>query len=115
MIASELAQVENSISIEGHTDAAPFIRGASYTNWELSNDRANAARRILEASAIPSRRIIEVTGFANRRLRNRENPRDPSNRRISLMLPFAHPPELSRAPGAADPATPMSRPAAVGG
>ena len=110
VIGEELARLENPISIEGHTDAAPFSRGAAYTNWELSNDRANAARRVLEASAIPSRRIVEVTGYADRQPRNAQNPRDPSNRRISLMLPFVRPPEMPRQPASSDSGFPSVRP-----
>jgi chemotaxis protein MotB len=102
IIGAELARLENPIRIEGHTDAAQYMPGAAYTNWELSNDRANAARRVLESAAIPLRRIVEVTGYADRQLRRPDNPRDPSNRRISLMLPFVRPPELPQPPTAGD-------------
>jgi chemotaxis protein MotB len=102
MIAEELARLENPISIEGHTDAAPFPPGATFTNWELSNARANAARRVLESTAISVGRIAEVTGYADRQLRNPANPRDPSNRRISLLLPFVNPPAPPTPPSPAD-------------
>jgi chemotaxis protein MotB len=104
VIAEELARLENPIAIEGHTDAAPFARGAAFTNWELSNARANAARRILESTAISVGRIVEVTGYADRQLRNPQNPRDPSNRRISLLLPFVNPPAEPSPPTPNDPA-----------
>ena len=110
VIAEELARLENPISIEGHTDAAPFPAGATFTNWELSNARANAARRVLETTAISVNRIVEVTGYADRQLRNPANPRDPSNRRISLLLPFVHPPNAPEPPSPNDPAFPTSRP-----
>jgi chemotaxis protein MotB len=110
LIAEELGRMENPIAIEGHTDAAPFTAGARFTNWELSNARANAARRVLENSEISPRRIVEVTGYADRQLRNAQNPRDPANRRISLMLPFVHPPEGPQPPSPADPAFPTVRP-----
>src|SRR5215212_100423 len=110
IIASELARLENPIGIEGHTDAAPFAAGATFTNWELSNARANAARRVLETTAISPKRIVEVTGYADRQLRNAANPRDPANRRISLMLPFVRPPESPQPPSPADPAFPLARP-----
>jgi chemotaxis protein MotB len=91
IIARELTALENPIIIEGHTDGAPFHRG-DYSNWELSNDRANAARRILESDGLSPDRIIEVNGLADRKPRNAANPRDPSNRRISLVIPFVLPP-----------------------
>ena len=110
VIAEELARLENPISIEGHTDAAPFPPGARFTNWELSNARANAARRVLETTAIAVGRIAEVTGYADRQLRNPANPRDPSNRRISLLLPFVRPPDTPQPPSPDDPAFPGTRP-----
>jgi chemotaxis protein MotB len=112
VIAGELAHLENPIAIEGHTDSSPYARGAAFTNWELSNARANAARRVLEATAIPIGRIAEVTGYADRQLRNAANPRDPSNRRISLLLPFVRPPETLEPPSPNDPAFPAQRPSA---
>jgi chemotaxis protein MotB len=110
IIAEELARLENPIAIEGHTDAAQYSAGASFTNWELSNARANAARRVLETTAISPNRIVEVTGYADRQLRNKGNPRDPANRRISLLLPFVRPPEGVQPPSPNDPAFPSSRP-----
>jgi chemotaxis protein MotB len=89
IIAPELSLLPNQVVIEGHTDAVPF-RGdrVAYSNWELSTDRAHAARRILEDKGLAAGRIIAVRGFADRRLRNAADPRDPSNRRISILLPF---------------------------
>jgi chemotaxis protein MotB len=104
IIAEELTHLENPISIEGHTDAAPFPPGATFTNWELSNARANAARRVLETTSIAPGRIVEVTGYADRQLRVPENPRDPANRRISLLLPFVHPPAALEPPSPENPA-----------
>ena len=92
IIGGELAELANPIIIEGHTDAAPY-RG-NYTNWELSSDRANAARRVLESAGLAPDRIREVTGHADRQLRNPGNPLDPTNRRISILLPFLTPPAL---------------------
>lgn len=89
-IAKELGVLENPVIIEGHTDAAPYRR-IDYTNWELSSDRANAARRILIQEGLPSVRITEVTGLADRRLRHPDDPLNPSNRRISIRLPFISP------------------------
>lgn len=89
-IARELGVLENPVIIEGHTDAAPYRR-IDYTNWELSSDRANAARRILIQEGLPSFRIVEVTGLADRMLKYPDDPLNPSNRRISIRLPFVNP------------------------
>jgi len=89
IVGSELAPLRNPVIIEGHTDAARFA--GLYSNWELSADRANAARRVLEASGLSPVRIIEVRGMADRQLRNPENPLDPRNRRITILLPFTTP------------------------
>ena len=112
VIAEELARLENPIAIEGHTDAAPFPRGATFTNWELSNARANAARRVLESTAISVGRIVEVAGYADRQLRNADNPRDPANRRISLLLPFVRPPDAPQPPAPGEQPFPPTRPSA---
>mgnify|MGYP000641263029 CR=1 FL=1 len=91
-IAQDLVNLENPVVIEGHTDAARYA-SASYTNWELSADRANAARRILETYGLKTDRIIEVTGLADKQLRYPTEPLNPSNRRISILLPFLNPPD----------------------
>ena len=89
-IGRELAQLSNPIEVEGHTDAAPYGTG-SYTNWELSADRANAARRVVEAAGVPEARIAEVKGMADRDLRDPLHPLSTANRRVSIVLPFEHP------------------------
>lgn len=88
LIASEIALLSNPIILEGHTDGAPFGVGGSYTNWELSADRANAARRVVVSSGVPNDRLVQVRGLADRDLRNANDPYDPTNRRISIFLPF---------------------------
>ncbi len=88
LIAEELAILSNPIIMEGHTDGAPFGLGGSYTNWELSADRANAARRVVVAAGIANDRLVQVRGLADRDLRDPNNPYDPTNRRISIFLPF---------------------------
>ena len=93
VVGSELATLSHPIVIEGHTDAALFSAGATYTNWELSADRANAARRVLEATGIDQSRLAEVRGYADRRLRVPAEPTSAANRRISLLLPFTNVPE----------------------
>ncbi len=89
-IGAELAKLNNKISIEGHTDARPYPPNAKgYTNWELSTDRANAARKALIAGGIPAKgRIVEVRGYADNHLRNKENPYDLVNRRISIIVKY---------------------------
>jgi chemotaxis protein MotB len=93
LIAHELGELSNPVIIEGHTDAALFGR-SGYTNWELSADRANAARRVLHTAGLGTERIREVRGHADRDLRVPDNPLDPANRRISIFLPFTTPPDL---------------------
>ncbi len=86
LIGKELVSDSNQIQIEGHTDARPFAARNGYTNWELSADRANAARRILNTTGVPSTRIQEIRGMADRKLRYRDAPFDPRNRRISITV-----------------------------
>ncbi|MBZ5683070.1 MAG: OmpA family protein [Acidobacteriia bacterium] len=88
MLAKELGQLPNKISIEGHTDASPYAAMANYGNWELSADRANAARRLMQSNGVRDDQVIQVRGFADQRLRKPESPLDPSNRRISLIVQY---------------------------
>ena len=85
VLATELAKLPNKIVIEGHTDSSPFGR-PDYSNWELSADRANAARRILTDSGLDAGRISQVRGFADQRLLLKNDPTNPSNRRISIIV-----------------------------
>jgi len=87
LIAPEIAAVENKVIVEGHTDARPSGR-AGYSNWELSGDRANAARRRLEASGLAADHVLEVRGHADRRLALPDQPEAAANRRITILLPF---------------------------
>jgi chemotaxis protein MotB len=88
LLAAELGKVPNHISVEGHTDAKPFVGARSYSNWELSSDRANAARRLMQQSGLRADQVSQVRGFADQRLRNQKNPQDPSNRRISIIVQY---------------------------
>jgi chemotaxis protein MotB len=87
-LAQELGKVPNKLSIEGHTDSTPYAPSATYGNWELSSDRGNAARRVMQANGIRSDQITQVRGFADQRLRKPDAPLDPSNRRISLIVQY---------------------------
>jgi chemotaxis protein MotB len=89
LLATELGKVPNQISVEGHTDAKPFSGKSSYSNWELSADRANAARRLMQqAEGLRPDQVSQVRGFADQRLRNAKNPLDPANRRISIIVQY---------------------------
>ena len=98
-LAEELGTLPNHLLIEGHTDSKPFAgRDGSYTNWELSTDRGNAARRLMEAHGVRHEQVAQVRGFADRQLRHPEDPEHPSNRRISVIVQYlAPPPEAAKA------------------
>ncbi len=87
-LGAELGKTSNNLRVEGHTDSRPYPSPASYSNWELSADRANAARRILEANGLWSGQVSSVTGFSDRKLYNKENPFDVTNRRVSILLEY---------------------------
>jgi chemotaxis protein MotB len=93
IIGSGLAALPNRLVIEGHTDAVPMNRGG-FSNWELSSGRANSARRVLERSGIAPQRVAEVRGYADRKPRLTTNPHAPSNRRVTILLPYAAPAPL---------------------
>jgi chemotaxis protein MotB len=84
-VAEVVKEQDTKIAIEGHTDAAPF-RGDQITNWELSTNRASAARRMLETNGTDPLRVARVVGYADTDLLVKENPKDPQNRRISIIL-----------------------------
>lgn len=86
-VAQVVAKLPNKLSVSGHTDSIPFGNGAaSYTNWELSTDRANASRRALEATGVPDSRFETVVGKADRDHLFKDEPNSPRNRRISIVL-----------------------------
>src|SRR5579872_3446169 len=87
-LAQELGSLPNKLSIEGHTDSTPYAPSAAYGNWELSADRANAARRVMQANGVRADQVMQVRGFADQRLRKPDAPLDPSNRRISLIVQY---------------------------
>ena len=88
LLAQELGKLPNKIALEGHTDSKPYPAGAMYTNWELSSDRANAARRLMQENGIREDQVTQVRGFADQRLRKTADALDPSNRRISLIVQY---------------------------
>ncbi|MGO9262489.1 MAG: flagellar motor protein MotB [Bryobacteraceae bacterium] len=90
-LAGELGKLPNSLLIEGHTDSKPFSRDDGYSNWELSVDRANSARRLMQANGVRPEQVGQVRGFADRQLRHPEDPKGASNRRISVIVQYMPP------------------------
>jgi chemotaxis protein MotB len=117
MLAGELGTMPNKLLIEGHTDARPFTARGAYSNWELSSDRANAARKLMQADGLRPGQVAEIRGFADQRLRKPDDPNHPSNRRVSIIVKYLEgqlapepgPPEAARPQHAAVPAPPQPR------
>lgn len=117
-MADTIRAVPNKISVSGHTDAKPYSGRGEFGNWELSAGRANAARRALVAGGYPEEQIARVVGYASSALFDREDPLDPVNRRIDILVltrkaqrniegeqsDAATPPTDPSAPGSASPA-----------
>ena len=90
-LAEELGKLPNNVLIEGHTDSKPFNGDGSYTNWELSADRANSARKIMQAHGLRESQVGQMRGYAARQLRHPEDPENASNRRISVIVQYLPP------------------------
>lgn len=88
MLAAELGKMPNRLLIEGHTDSKPYSNEGGYSNWELSADRANAARRIMESNGLRAGQVGQVRGFADQNLRKPKDPENASNRRISVIVQY---------------------------
>jgi chemotaxis protein MotB len=86
LLGKELKTLPNSLLIEGHTDATPYSSESGYSNWDLSADRANAARKLLQQDGVRVNQVTQVRGYADQMLRVKNNPFDPSNRRISILI-----------------------------
>jgi chemotaxis protein MotB len=86
VLAVEIGKLPNFIEMEGHTDSRGYSQNTGYSNWELSSDRANAARRVLVNYGLWDGQVQKVTGFADTFLHNPKNPFDKSNRRISILI-----------------------------
>lgn len=117
MVGEVLDGVPGEVVVEGHTDSLPY-GGPGYSNWELSVDRANAARREMEAGGLRGGRVGEVRGYADRRLKLPGDPLDAHNRRISVLLPFdeeAGPADALHAAGALTAVGGAGRAGAAGG
>ncbi|HZQ70889.1 MAG TPA: flagellar motor protein MotB [Terriglobales bacterium] len=110
-LAGELGQLSNKISIEGHTDSKPYSGSREYGNWELSADRANAARRLMQQNGLGANQVVEVRGYADQQLRKPDAPLDPSNRRISVIVQYIVKEEDSETEDAHPAAAPKPSPA----
>jgi chemotaxis protein MotB len=86
VIAKELGALNHDLDIEGHTDSRPYTANDHYSNWELSADRANAARRVMEHEGLRLEQVKSVRGLADRQLRVPDDPLDPRNRRVSILV-----------------------------
>ncbi len=86
LLATQLKALPNHLLIEGHTDAQPYVGNRDYTNWELSADRANSARRVLQQGGVGPNQVAQVRGYGDQMLRVPSNPFDPTNRRVSLIV-----------------------------
>ncbi len=87
-LAAEIGKLPNKITIEGHTDSRHFAGAAQYSNWELSTDRANAARRWMQEHGMREDQVTQVRGFADQSLRNPQHPDDASNRRVTMIVQY---------------------------
>jgi len=85
-MSETIKAVPNKISVSGHTDAKPFVGSGEFGNWELSSNRANAARRALVAGGYPDEQVARVVGYASSALFDREDPLNPVNRRIDIIV-----------------------------
>lgn len=88
LIAVELGRLGKAVILEGHTDSRPYAGDQSYSNWDLSADRANAARRIMQVAGLHPDQVRSVRGYADRELRIANAPFDARNRRVSIVVPF---------------------------
>jgi chemotaxis protein MotB len=99
-LAEELGKLPNNVLIEGHTDSKPYAGDGAYTNWELSADRANSARRLMQGHGLKPEQVAQVRGFADRQLRKKDEPEAASNRRISVIVQWLAPAGAPAAPAA---------------
>jgi chemotaxis protein MotB len=88
MLAGQLGKMQNRMLIEGHTDSQPFTAAGGYSNWELSADRANSARKLMQESGLRTDQVAEVRGYADQHLRKPEDPKNASNRRVSIVVKY---------------------------
>jgi chemotaxis protein MotB len=109
-LAPYLNSVPNRLSITGHTDTTPYVGAGGHTNWELSSERANSARRALTSAGLKEDKVARVVGLASSVLFDKDNPRNPINRRISMIVMTRAAEDAARATDA-----PEMKPKASGG
>jgi len=102
LLAQQLGKLPNRVSIEGHTDSKPFAGKNEYGNWELSADRANAARRLMQQEGVRPDQVSQVRGYADQLPRNKDDPENPSNRRITVIVEYLDKPEAAPFAGATE-------------
>jgi chemotaxis protein MotB len=107
VIGENIKNLPNPVSVEGHTDSLAY-KSSSYGNWELSTERALAAKKQLEDYGLNPNRLTRVAGYADTVPFIKENSEDPRNRRISIILLF---PESEKQPAAPPVAVPPAAPA----
>ncbi|MBC7927567.1 MAG: OmpA family protein [Bryobacteraceae bacterium] len=100
-LAKEIGTISSPLLVEGHTDAQPFKGRTGYGNWELSADRANAARRILQEAGVGAKQISQVRGYADQKSLHPDKPDSPSNRRISIVVLYTNGDKTAAAPASA--------------
>jgi chemotaxis protein MotB len=113
-LAVEIGKLPNKVTMEGHTDSKPYSGRPDYSNWELSSDRANAARRWMHDHGMQDDQVTQVRGFADESPRDATPAADPSNRRVTLIIQYqkdtpAAPPDTALAKG-----VPVAKPVAAG-
>jgi chemotaxis protein MotB len=86
VIARELGKLSETVVVEGHTDSRPYASSDKYSNWELSTDRANAARRVMERGGLKLDQVLGVRGLADRELKTPAEPFASRNRRVSILV-----------------------------
>jgi len=104
LLGRELGTLPNAVRIEGYTDARPYSGGSAYTNWELSADRANAARRVLRLNGLGPDQVVQIRGLADHELRDPADPYSACNRRvtITMLMEYVRTP-AGRSPGGPPP------------
>ena len=118
LLATELGKLPNRLSVEGHTDAKPYVSSNGYSNWELSTDRANSARKLVQQAGVRDNQVADVRGYADQRLRKPEDPTSASNRRVSIVVKYqapGDPPVHASSEPTAGKAKPTGNPAPAAG
>jgi chemotaxis protein MotB len=92
-LAQEVGKLPNHVAVEGHTDSKPYTGARDYDNWELSADRANTARRVMQQNGLGAQQVSQIRGYADQRPRKGHDAQDPTNRRISVIVQYLDKPQ----------------------